>query len=55
MRKIWLRTLVKLHVGMDGKCVAAFHAHALPFPVGAEIPAVDGERIAFTDGTMNRC
>lgn len=53
-RQIRLRTLIKFHIGMDRKAVAALHAHALPFPVGVEIAAIDGKCIGFTDGTANR-
>jgi hypothetical protein len=53
-RQIWLRTLIKFHIGMDRKAVTALHAHAFPFPIGVEVAAVDAKCIAFTDGAAYR-
>jgi hypothetical protein len=53
VRNVRLRSLVKLHIGMDGKSIATLQAHAFPFTVGLHAAAIDAESVGLANRTSH--
>lgn len=51
---IRLGALVKLHVGVDRKAVATFHADSPPLTIRLHEASVNRKSIAFANGAMDR-
>lgn len=50
-----LGPLIKLHVRMNRKGIAALQTYTLPIAIGLHTPAVDPKSVCFTNGTTYGC